>query len=303
MAAELSDKEAQRLFRDWALDKIVNTDGHRLQCLVDPKTKKWYSNGVNFPNEPSIDAGHNMSKWTGGPQYLSIEDSDFNRTFNRGEGQSKGGVFFQKQSVSIDGVPVERRTALMLERTRSDKGQGGLKPGDVAAAPVVKGALYSPQKQTFVVEEMEKSSANSSTVPSIRSNVSIRGKIGELASNQDAVAMIGEWMGAGLTQLTYLGIAHQVDKQLKTTYADQIRAIHDNGNGVLVIVRVQSYAHPSSDYHGETPSLDYVSIQGGRHIEDAMEKWQNTPRIEAVAPQEFRFDYQYMWLSPPKKPR
>jgi hypothetical protein len=292
-ANDPSDKRLRGAFKDWALKKITSTPDHPLQCLVDDRTGRWYENAIGFPNEPAVDSGHRTSKWTGAPQCFALEDSDFNRIFNRGENPRQG-VFFQKPAVSIGEVPIDRRTAEMLERT------GKLKPGTVAAAPQVEGAKYSTETGEFKVEGAEQAPiAPSKSVPSLNSNVSIRGKIGNVASNQDAVAFIGVGIGVVSSWINEKRIARKVEEQLRTTYSDQIRTIHQNGQGALVIVRIERYAYPSPDYHLENAELMGIDVVGGANFEEAMSKWKQPKYLIAPDP-DYRVDESYMWLTAPK---
>ena len=175
MAGSPSDKQLRAAFKTWALDRIGSTPGHPLQCLVDNGTKKWHPNMIRSEQQPSVDAGHLTSKWTGAPPKFALEDSDSNRYFNHGENKTRHGVFFEKSAVLIGGVPVEYSTAKMLEST------GKLKPGTVAAAPFVKGAVYSANRG-FTVETIESSATEAQTIiPSMPSNASLQNKIGEVA--------------------------------------------------------------------------------------------------------------------------
>lgn len=91
MAAMPPDGPLRSAFKNWALNIIKSTPNHPLRFLKDPKTGTWYPNRINFPGDPSVDAGHTVSKWTGLPTYFALEDSDYNRNFNRGENRTREG--------------------------------------------------------------------------------------------------------------------------------------------------------------------------------------------------------------------
>jgi hypothetical protein len=105
------------------------------------------------------------------------------------------------------------------------------------------------------------------------SNASLQNKIGEVASNRDVVAFVGAFIGAVSTWLNERGIARNVEEQLKTKYAEDIRKIHSAGDGALVILRIERYANPSADYHLENAQLVGVDVVGGANFEEAMTKW------------------------------
>jgi hypothetical protein len=62
------------------------------------------------------------------PEILALEDSTFNQ-WSSNVGETQGAVF-EKSAVSIGGIPVELRTARLLE------GAGLLPPGTVSSSPI-----------------------------------------------------------------------------------------------------------------------------------------------------------------------
>jgi RHS repeat-associated protein len=115
-----------RTFMAEMLRRILNTPGHPLHVLVDPKLGNWQSRRQDAETT-SVQAGHLDSLHSGLAERLALEDSTFNQVAsNVGETQ---GAIFNKTAVSILGIPVEYRTARLLE------GAGLLAPGTVMNAP------------------------------------------------------------------------------------------------------------------------------------------------------------------------
>lgn len=103
----------------------ITKPGHRLHFLIDGHSGTWLSR-EKHSQTPTIQAGHLVSRHAGRGERFALEDSTFNQwSSNKGERQ---GAIFVKTALDIDGVPVERRTALLWERA------GLLPPGTVAAA-------------------------------------------------------------------------------------------------------------------------------------------------------------------------
>src|SRR5277367_3013978 len=104
-----ADSPLRQAFKTWALSRITADPSRLLRFLCDPKTGNWYENRINFPDDPSVDAGHMTSKWTERPPLMALEDSDFNRNkaFNRRENKTRDGVFFEKGAVLIGHPPFE----------------------------------------------------------------------------------------------------------------------------------------------------------------------------------------------------
>ena len=298
MATPPSENQLRAAFKLWALKQITSAPDHPLQCLVEKSSGQWHPNAVGSESKPSVDAGHLTSKWTGAPPFFALEDSDFNRVFNKGENKTRHGVIYEKSAVLIGGVPVERRTAQMLENVAQKPDRTPAFPkGTVAGAPVVKGAVYIRGGEFGIVQSGDGSDLiESPTVTSIKSNASLKGKLGELASNQDAVALVGESLGQLQTWLTYRNITVEVKKQLRTSYATEINNIFGASKGVLVVVRVQRWANPSPDYRMDTPSLSSLNIVGGTNVEQAMSSWKQ-PSILQGAPQGFEIVENYFWLT------
>jgi hypothetical protein len=132
MAGRRSDYNS--VFADWALKIILANPDHRLGYLVNRETGKWISRSPTT-DLPAMQVGHRDSKFAGLPERLAIEDAEFNWT-DGGVAETHG-VALSKQTVLIDGVPVDYLTALRHE------GKGGLPVGTTALAPSTEG--WSPR--------------------------------------------------------------------------------------------------------------------------------------------------------------
>ena len=107
------------------LQRILMQDKHPLRFLIDPTTRGWKSRHMHSM-EPTVQAGHLVSRHSGQPERFALEDSTWNQwSSNRGETQ---GAIFMKSAVDIQGVPVEVRTAMTWEAA------GQLDPGTVKNA-------------------------------------------------------------------------------------------------------------------------------------------------------------------------
>lgn len=132
------DRRHNPTFMREMLARILADPNHPLRVLVDPSTRDWLSR-QKYSEVPTVQAGHLISlQGLQGPrswllyeqtsEALALEDSTLNQlASNVGETQ---GVVFEKTAISIGDVPVERRTARLLE------GAGLLKPGTYLNAPV-----------------------------------------------------------------------------------------------------------------------------------------------------------------------
>lgn len=103
---------ANREFMSDMLERIAADAEHPLRFLVDDDG--WLSRRADA-DDPTVQAGHLVSRHSGAEERFALEDSSYNQvSSNRGETQ---GYIFVKDAVEIGGVPVERRTAEMWERT------------------------------------------------------------------------------------------------------------------------------------------------------------------------------------------
>ena len=115
-----------------------------------------------------------------------------------------------------------------------------------------------------------------------------------LLQNQNAMAFLGMALGAGLQWLGDIGIRRNIENQLKTTFAKRIGEEFAQGNGVLVIIRMQEWARP--DFNGmRARGLLGVYVEGGKTQEEALEKWRQ-PKLLQGPPEGWRDYEEYMWL-------
>ena len=111
--AKAASAALRKKFMDVQLKKILADENHPLRFLIDEKTGNWKSRSA-FSQDPTVQAGHLISRHSGEPEFFALEDSFFNQLSNwKGETQ---GVIFGKGAVEIGGVPVELRTAYGWEQ-------------------------------------------------------------------------------------------------------------------------------------------------------------------------------------------
>ena len=123
------------IFMRWALEIILADPNHLLSFYVDYAARNWKSR-EKYTLLPTLQAGHLISllglrDWLlfcHMPESLALEDSTFNQ-WSSNVGESQGAVF-EKSAISIGSIPVELRTARLLE------GAGLLPPGTVANSPI-----------------------------------------------------------------------------------------------------------------------------------------------------------------------
>jgi len=131
---EFSRGYLERQFMSEALETL-KTSKHPLHWLIKKDTGSWWSR-KKHSFDPTVQAGHLVSRHSGLEERFALEDSTFNQwSSNRGESQ---GAIFIKDAVDIGGIPVERRTAELWERA------GKLPAGTVASAPPHPGWRKSP---------------------------------------------------------------------------------------------------------------------------------------------------------------
>jgi hypothetical protein len=116
MVNKAKSAELRRRFMQTALDAIVqsgvNGVKHPLKFLVNPTTGTWFARRASS-EEPTVQAGHLVSRHSEQPERFALEDSTFNQVSSN-KGETQGAVFF-KTAVSIGNVPVELRTATTWE--------------------------------------------------------------------------------------------------------------------------------------------------------------------------------------------
>jgi len=92
-------------FMSRSLAKILENPKHPLRFLVDPVNENWIARS-HLSDEPTVQAGHLISKWTGAPEQFALEDSFLNQLTNW-TGESGRRAFFEKEAVDVDGAIVE----------------------------------------------------------------------------------------------------------------------------------------------------------------------------------------------------
>jgi hypothetical protein len=113
------------VFMEEALAKIKD-EAHPLHDLLyDSKRENWTSR-ADDTDEPTVQAGHLVSRHAGLREYFALEDSSLNQLSGQ-QGETQGAIFV-KTAIDIGGIPVERRTAELWEK------QGKLDAGTVENA-------------------------------------------------------------------------------------------------------------------------------------------------------------------------
>ncbi len=124
-ASARNDSGQRQAFMASALTTILagcNGKPHPLASLVDAKTRDWEGRS-HLNEEPTVQAGHDVSAHSGLPANLAIEDSFFNQLTNWTGEKSSVRAVFEKPSIDICGVRVELRTAYMYARTIPEVGE------------------------------------------------------------------------------------------------------------------------------------------------------------------------------------
>jgi LysM repeat protein len=124
------------------IDTAIKQNGsHPLQSVAykDPKTNKWKL-------RPEYEAGHGTSNFSGKREMFAVEHRNFNNGDSRLEGKGK---ILKKLAVDIGGVPVERRTAQMLEK------QGLLPKGTIKKATSHPGWTRGVKIQNNAIDRIE----------------------------------------------------------------------------------------------------------------------------------------------------
>jgi hypothetical protein len=132
---EYSRGHLERTFMSEALGPLRGTD-HPLHWLIKKDTGSWWSR-KKYSFDPSVQAGHLVSRHSGLEERFALEDSTYNQ-WSSNVGESQGAIFV-KDAVDIGGIPVERRTAELWERS------GKLPAGTVASAPPHPGWTKRPK--------------------------------------------------------------------------------------------------------------------------------------------------------------
>lgn len=117
-----------------------------------------------------------------------------------------------------------------------------------------------------------------------------------VVSNQAAMAVVGQLLGAALQAIGDYGIQRRVRQELEGQAA-AVANILGRGEGVLVIVALQEWE--TEDFNGNRVRnfLD-LYLEGGPDQATAMRRWQGTPRYLKNAPPGWRVKTQYSWIPP-----
>jgi hypothetical protein len=117
-------------------------------------------------------------------------------------------------------------------------------------------------------------------------------------SNQAAMAIVGQALGAGIQALGDIGIRRRIRQELETTHAQAIASILSRGEGVLIIIRLQEWATP--DFNGNRArGLLSVLVESGPTQQETLARWRRTPKYLQDAPRGWRvMPESYCWIPP-----
>src|SRR5215217_1141952 len=132
---EYSRGYLEKTFMSEAL-KALKASDHPLHWLIKKDTGSWLSR-KKYSFDPTVQAGHLVSRHSGLEERFALEDSTYNQ-WSSNVGESQGAIFI-KDAVDIGGIPVERRTAELWESA------GKLPAGTVASAPAHPGWTKRPK--------------------------------------------------------------------------------------------------------------------------------------------------------------
>jgi len=137
-----------------------------------------------------------------------------------------------------------------------------------------------------------------STIPTVTTR--LRRALRQVVSNEDAVALLGVGIGDVLIWLNQRGVSKQVQEQLNGRHAKAIRNSFEDQKGVLVIVRVKTFAPLIESVPIE--ELIGVDVVSGTSLEDCYRRWISEPKLmQGVQGPEWSTSEMYGWLSPPQK--
>jgi hypothetical protein len=124
--APRNDNKARRQFMAAMLSRINTKKNHPLAFLVDPLTGEWRSRLPGHEKFIGVQGGHSLSYQKGKGFGLAVEDAELNQVRNNTI-ETPGGIAWSP-AIKIDGVPVEKRSAVLWE------GWGLLKPSALKSA-------------------------------------------------------------------------------------------------------------------------------------------------------------------------
>lgn len=118
-------------FREWAIDRISGTQGHLLEFLLDDSKGDFLSaprrRHSDLADSLAVEMGHRISRHTGAPEGIAIQDAWTNQIDNIVIERLGGWV--DNPTIEIGGVPVDLRSAWLWESW------GLLPEGTCATAP------------------------------------------------------------------------------------------------------------------------------------------------------------------------
>jgi hypothetical protein len=137
------NRQYNRKFMDEQLKTILADKEHRLSFLVDREAGKWRATMPRHEHAPAVQAGHKVSlhseipEHVASPERLFLEDADQN--WSDGIYLERKGTVHERTGVMIDGVPVERGTAIRWERLDlMEKGTVEVAPQSEGWTPLLK---------------------------------------------------------------------------------------------------------------------------------------------------------------------
>ena len=175
--------------------------------------------------------------------------------------------------------------------------QLGILHRDGRASPIAVQVLARMQ-----LVDSARAGGSSPVVPPTRSTPplgggGLRGAGRGVVSNQAAMAMVGQLLGAGIQAIGDVGIQRRIRQELETAHALSITNILNRGEGVLVIIVLQEWERP--DVNGmRARGLLSVLVEGGPTQQEALDRWRNTPRLLQGPPRGWRVRTEYSWIPP-----
>ncbi|WP_119271173.1 DUF6531 domain-containing protein [Taklimakanibacter deserti] len=92
-----------------ALKMILADPEHPLRFLVNPTTKDWMARS-HLSELPAVQAGHKVSRWTGEPEFIGIEEA-FPNQWTGWRGERGKRAWWDKEFIDVRGIPVEAESA------------------------------------------------------------------------------------------------------------------------------------------------------------------------------------------------
>jgi len=122
-------------------------------------------------------------------------------------------------------------------------------------------------------------------------------KIGRMAANQNAMAILGTLLGSLALEIGDIGIERQARDELRTKHSAVIAGYLANGQGVLVIVSLAQWQQP--DFNGmRARRFLGVYIRPGASSAAVLKSWKDTPQLLQAAPEGWDRYENYSWIAP-----